>query len=239
LALSNRRIRERERKTNEIIDAAQKYFCKKGYDKTTMDEIAFELELTKPALYRYFVNKEDLFFAVVHRGNEILSKMMKKEVESCDIGLEKILATGYAFWKFYDQYHDHCMVMLEARNIYPECMDAPYFQKIREHDQDYLGIMCGAIETGKKDGSIRENIDTFLTALYLAESTIAVLRSSEATSDVLNLLGVKKAELIKHSLNLMTLGISQQPLRKNEKKISQNDNQKSPNDNKKTLNEYL
>jgi len=235
LALSNRRIRERERKTNEIIDAAQKHFFKKGYNKTTMDEIAAELELTKPALYRYFTNKEDLFFAVVQRGNEILSKMMKKEVESCNMGLEKILATGYAFWRFYDQYHDYCMVMLEARNIYPQCMDAPYFQKIREHDQDYMEIMCGAIETGKKDGSIRENIDTFLTALYLAESTIAVLRSSEATSDVLNLLGVKKAEFIKHSLNLMTLGISQQPLRKNEKKISQKDIEKSKDDNRKNV----
>jgi len=235
LALSNRRIRERERKTNEIIDAAQKHFFKKGYNKTTMDEIAAELELTKPALYRYFTNKEDLFFAVVQRGNEILSKMMKKEVESCNMGLEKILATGYAFWRFYDQYHDYCMVMLEARNIYPQCMDAPYFQKIREHDQDYMEIMCGAIETGKKDGSIRENIDTFLTALYLAESTIAVLRSSEATSDVLNLLGVKKAEFIKHSLNLMTLGISQQPLRKNEKKISQKDIEKSKDDNIKNV----
>ena len=191
-----------------------------------MDEIAAELELTKPALYRYFTNKEDLFFAVVNRGNEILSQMMKKEVKSRNTGLEKILATGYAFWKFYDQYHDYCQVMLEARNIYPECMDGPYFKKIREHDQDYLEIMFSAIESGKNDGTVREDINTFLTALYLAESTIAVLRSSEATSDVLDLLGVKKEDLIEHSLNLMTHGISKEPFTMDEKENSHDDNGK-------------
>lgn len=203
MVISNRRKRERERRTNEIIDSAEKFFFKKGFTKTTMDEIAAELELTKPALYRYFTNKEDLFFAVVHRGGQILSNLMKEEADSRDIGLEKILATGYAYWKFYNQYPDYCRVMLDARNIYPECLNAPYFQKMREHGQSYLGIMFEAIEVGKKDGSVRDDIDTFLTALYLVESTIAIIKSSEATSDVLNLIGMKKADFIEHSLGLM------------------------------------
>lgn len=217
MALSKRRKRERERKTNEIIDEAEKIFFQKGYDKTTMEEIALQLELTKPALYRYFVNKEDLFFAVVQRGSQILSKMMKKETKSSDIGLEKVLATGYAYWKFYHEYPDYCRLMLEARNIYPVCLDAPNFQKIREHGEDYLGIMCNAIELGKKDGSIREDIDTLLTALFLAESTIAVLKSSEASSDVLNLMGVSEEELIRHSLDLMGHSISKGIIQKDKR----------------------
>jgi len=208
LVMSNRRKRERERKANEIIDAAEKYFFKKGYEKTTMAEIAVELELTKPALYRYFENKEDLFFAVVHRGGEILSTMMREEAKSQNIGLEKILATGYAYWKFYNQYPDYCRVMLEARNLHPKRLDVPHVQKIREHGQDYLGVMCDAIEVGKKDGSVRDDIDTFLTALFLVESTIAILKSSEATSDILNLVGMKDKDLIEHSLDLMGHAIS-------------------------------
>jgi len=205
LVISNRRKRERERRASEIIDSAEKFFFKKGFTKTTMDEIAAELELTKPALYRYFTNKEDLFFAVVHRGSQILSNLMKEEADSRDIGLEKILATGYAYWKFYNQYPDYCRVMLDARNIYPECLDAPYFQKMREHGQSYLEIMFEAIEVGKKDGSVRDDIDTFLTALYLVESTIAIIKTSEATSDVLNLIGMTKADFIEHSLGLMVI----------------------------------
>ena len=41
----------REHKTNEIIDAAEKVFFSQGFDKTTMENIAAELELTKPAIY--------------------------------------------------------------------------------------------------------------------------------------------------------------------------------------------
>ncbi|MCK9151869.1 TetR/AcrR family transcriptional regulator [Methanobacterium alcaliphilum] len=212
MAISNRKKKERKRKTNEIIDAAENHFFKKGYEKTTMEEIANALELTKPALYRYFQSKEDLFFAVVHRGSEILSTMMKEEAESQDIGLEKILATGYAYWKFYNQYPDYCRVMLEARNIYPESLEAHYVQKIREHGQDYLGVMCDAISVGKKDGSVRDDINTFLTALFLVESTIAILKSSEATSDVLNLIGMGEEDLIKHSLDLMSHAISKMPI---------------------------
>ena len=72
--MSDRRKRERERKSNEIIDVAEEIFSLKGFNKTTMDDIAAELELTKPALYRYFQSKEDLYFAVVVRGTSILDK---------------------------------------------------------------------------------------------------------------------------------------------------------------------
>jgi AcrR family transcriptional regulator len=64
----------REHKTNEIIDAAEKVFFSQGFDKTTMENIAAELELTKPALYRYFKNKKDLYYAVILRGTGFYQK---------------------------------------------------------------------------------------------------------------------------------------------------------------------
>ncbi len=203
MVMSNRRKRERERKTNEIIDAAEKYFIKNGFTKTTLDEIANELELTKPALYRYFKNKEDLYLAVVLRGTQILSQMMMEKVEVETIGLEKILATGQAYWEFYQEYPDYCRLMLEARNFYPKCMDSSNLEKLTSNSQNYLGIMCDAIETGKKDGSIRPDIETLLTASYLIESTIAILRSSEMIKDVLSSRGMTEEDYIIHSLDLM------------------------------------
>ncbi len=203
MVASNIRKREREWKTNEIMNAAQNHFFKNGFNKTTMDEIAAEMELTKPALYRYFKNKEDLYFAVVVRGTEILNKMMEDAVSSENTGLDKILATGHTYCNFYYQYPDHCRLMLEARNIYPKCLESSYLQKITQNGQNYLGIMCEAIETGKKDGSINSDIETFLTAAYLVESLISVLRSSEILDDVLMSKGMTKRDFIENSLELM------------------------------------
>jgi len=43
-----------------VIDTAVKIFHRKGYRTATLDDVAHELGLTKPALYHYVSSKEDL-----------------------------------------------------------------------------------------------------------------------------------------------------------------------------------
>jgi len=45
----------------EIIKVALEHFAKKGYENTSMQEIAEDLNITKPALYYHFKNKQDLY----------------------------------------------------------------------------------------------------------------------------------------------------------------------------------
>lgn len=201
ISMTPRRKRERERKTNEIIDSAEIEFFQNGYDKTTMSMIADRLELTKPALYRYFKSKDELYYAVVLRGGTILSEMMNKEVNAKNKGLEKICATGIAYCKFYRKYPDYCRLMLELKNntsLNFNCLDK---QKEFDLDDDELTIMCDAIETGKTDGSIRTDIDTLMTALFLVESTIAVMKLSD--SMVGTTMEKNMEDFIMHSLRLM------------------------------------
>lgn len=48
---------------NKILDVAYKFFIKKGYKSTTMDEIAQELGISKKTLYKYFPGKLELLAA--------------------------------------------------------------------------------------------------------------------------------------------------------------------------------
>ena len=203
IPISRRRKRERERRTNEIIDVAEKIFSLKGFNKTTMDDIATELELTKPALYRYFKSKEDLYFAVVVRGADILDNMMIEAVESKKTGIEKIHATGVTFCKFYKKYPDYCTMMTHARSTFLECYEGKSFQELAKSDESHLKIMCNAIETGKKDLTIRKDIDTFMTAVYLVESTIAIMQLSEGIGEAMKAMGKSNQDFIVHSLELM------------------------------------
>jgi AcrR family transcriptional regulator len=57
----SRKERERKVRENEIIQAAEKILKTKGYNDTSMDEIAKEAQFTKRTLYQYFQNKEDLY----------------------------------------------------------------------------------------------------------------------------------------------------------------------------------
>ena len=47
-----------------ILLAAKKLFYSKGYLRTTMDEIALEADISKPTVYQYFENKEELYFSI-------------------------------------------------------------------------------------------------------------------------------------------------------------------------------
>ena len=168
-----------------------------------MENIAAELELTKPALYRYFKNKKDLYYAVILRGTRILSEMMEREVDLKNTGLEKILATGIAYFKFYKNYPDYSRLMIISKTDNEISKDCINLQKLSEYDKTHLKIMCEAIEIGKHDKTIRNDIDTFMTAMYLAESTTAIILLSERLDDSFKTLNKNGEEFIQHSLMLM------------------------------------
>lgn len=51
----------------DILKQAFNVFLTKGYDSTSITVLQQELKMSRGALYRYFKNKEDLFFAVIDR----------------------------------------------------------------------------------------------------------------------------------------------------------------------------
>ena len=53
-----------------ILDASAILFNEKGYDRTSLDDIARALSVTKPSLYYHFTNKEDLLLECVDAAYE-------------------------------------------------------------------------------------------------------------------------------------------------------------------------
>ena len=57
-----------ERTANRILDAAQALFADRGYDGTTLRQIAAAAGLREPGLYNHFASKQDLYEAVLSRA---------------------------------------------------------------------------------------------------------------------------------------------------------------------------
>ena len=55
-----------ERK-QEIIETAMRLFCEKGYEKTSISDIAREMHEAQWLCYRYFPSKEALFDTAVEQ----------------------------------------------------------------------------------------------------------------------------------------------------------------------------
>lgn len=64
-----------------ILDAADKLFCKNGVDKTTMEQIATAAGYSKPTLYGYFKDKDEVYFALVL---EFIQKIVGKVDKAID-----------------------------------------------------------------------------------------------------------------------------------------------------------
>jgi AcrR family transcriptional regulator len=61
-----------EHKRGEILGAAAAVFAAKGFHKTLMDDVASRAGIGKGTIYRYFTDKEDLFFSILDAGMEDL-----------------------------------------------------------------------------------------------------------------------------------------------------------------------
>ena len=65
-----------EQLTNRLLDAATLPFMEKGFEATSMVEIARSARASKETFYRYFPTKEDLFRAVVVRRCRLFAAEM-------------------------------------------------------------------------------------------------------------------------------------------------------------------
>src|ERR1700722_4020760 len=56
---------------DRILDVARDLFVEKGFDKTSLREIAEQLGFSKAALYYHFASKDDIFMALHQRLHQI------------------------------------------------------------------------------------------------------------------------------------------------------------------------
>jgi AcrR family transcriptional regulator len=64
MGVAERREREKNLRRKQIMEAAEKVFCAKGFGSATMEDIAQEAELSPATLYLYFKNKDELYTSI-------------------------------------------------------------------------------------------------------------------------------------------------------------------------------
>jgi len=106
-----------ERTTRErILDIAIELFIEKGYDKTSLREIAERLGFTKAALYYHFPSKQDILLALHLRLHDIGNKVFA-ELSNIDGGSESLSTWTTLIDHFVDQVaNNRKLFLLHERN---------------------------------------------------------------------------------------------------------------------------
>lgn len=155
-----RKERERETRRREIIDAAEELFATRGFENTTMEEIAEKAEFGKPTLYSYFKGKDEILFRVHMRRHGTKVASFREAIEKEITGYEKLRALGVAYFRFYKANPEYLRMQIywDYRGL--------AFDRIRDtvHDQYNELVstsveLSGILKLGARDGSLRCDLD--------------------------------------------------------------------------------
>lgn len=90
---------ERER---QMLESARALFASRGYAAVTMDEVAAAVGVTKPLLYNYYGNKEQLFLACMEPAADALLDTVVTAVQGAEDAPAAMRAGLHAFFAFLD-----------------------------------------------------------------------------------------------------------------------------------------
>ncbi|NUL46510.1 TetR/AcrR family transcriptional regulator [Cellulosimicrobium funkei] len=156
-----------------ILDAAARAFARRGFDKTTVDDIAGAVGATKGLVYYHFRSKFDIFLAAYELGMRQVTEIVAPLAESSGSGLERLhgMALGHMLNLMEDvDYHN--VIHLGVRDQDSESLTVRQRDALVELNQvrrDYEQLFRGVVEEGVRDGSVRA-VDASLATRVLLSS---------------------------------------------------------------------
>src|ERR1035438_4278983 len=95
-AFADRR-RDPATKREAVLKTAAELFIEKSYGRTSMNDVAERLKITKPALYHYFDNKEDILLECYRLGVGLIEQTLGEIADHCGTGLQKVEAFIHSY----------------------------------------------------------------------------------------------------------------------------------------------
>jgi AcrR family transcriptional regulator len=117
----------RDRRRDEILDAAARVFASQGYRTTEVQVIADAVNVGKGTVYRYFSTKEDLFLAAVDRGMTRLRDHVQYASDHVADPLERIEAAITAYLAFFRDHPQFAELLIQERAEFKDRQKQTYF----------------------------------------------------------------------------------------------------------------
>ena len=109
---------DKDLKQNHILDAALKQFARFGYQKTTMEDIAAELGMTKGNLYFYISGKRDLYEKTVSCALQQWRETVAAAVAEVDDVVEKFSVMARLSFEYLVDHEDLRAVLIKDPSIF-------------------------------------------------------------------------------------------------------------------------
>jgi AcrR family transcriptional regulator len=155
------RQEQHDQKRLAILGQAAKLFDERGYYGTSLSDIAAALHVTKPTLYYYVKNKEDIVSQIIERAIETVEAHAKTAHAAGSNALERLRVFARGYVELMNSEYGRCLLTLRRipASAATRARTAAGYRRIDAIGRDLIAA-------GIRDGSIRE-CDVRLAAFAL------------------------------------------------------------------------
>ena len=136
-----------------ILDSARRAFAENPFDEVLIEDVARQASVGKGTIYRYFPDKESLYFAVIFQGIEELKEQIRSVLtiqSQLEIKIRELIATLVAF---YQQNRFFFRLMnLEDGKVGGE--SRPNRQRWHRERADLIDAIAAVLEYGRDTGAL-------------------------------------------------------------------------------------
>jgi AcrR family transcriptional regulator len=144
-----RRRRDHGTKRDAVIRTAARAFDERGYHNTSLDDIAAVLGVTKPTIYYYVANKEQLLFECFLAGLEPIRAALGRAQAAPGSGRERLREVIRDYAVAIASEYGWCMVRAEHQDLGPELSS-----QVRALKSEIDRGIRRLLQDGISDGSI-------------------------------------------------------------------------------------
>jgi AcrR family transcriptional regulator len=168
----------------QTLAAAHGLFAERGYADVKMDEIAAAVGVTKPLLYNYFGNKEQLYIACMEQAGDAMTAAVATAVATSANPGEALGAGVRAFFAFLDSDRAAWAVLFDE--TLPRGGDVA--ERVAEYRGEIVALVSGSLLAQvpeERQDAVRIEFEALSAALLGAAEALARwwLRTQEIGAD--------------------------------------------------------
>jgi AcrR family transcriptional regulator len=149
----SRREKKRERTKTEILDAAVKLFTEKGYDGTSVDDVAELADLAKGTIYYHFEGKEELLLGLSLRYQAEVAHRVEDRLKAGEDSLQVLRDILSEFATNTSQFPE------VARSYYAIAFKHICHDDYKDDPATIPNIFTSILQCAQKQNTVRNDID--------------------------------------------------------------------------------
>lgn len=158
-------VAKRDRRA-EIMLAAEKLFTTRRFHEITLDDIVQKAGVGKGTVYRYFRNKEDLFFQTATGGFDELCELLTRKVPEEAPFDGQLLSACEQIGTFFRR-RRQLFRMMQSEDARMHCHTGRLRRQWMQQRKKLVSAVAEVIEKGVREGAIRRDISSDVLSGFL------------------------------------------------------------------------